>query len=98
MLDFKYPGLFGDVINTLRPVMDLWGLLFRVLGPSECFGLKGFTSEWLLRVLGLPGILSFFVLVYYFFDGRSNGLVKARINAKGNLFFVTFFCKPIPGI
>lgn len=32
VLDFTYPGVFGDVIEFLRPLMDLWGLVFRALG------------------------------------------------------------------
>jgi hypothetical protein len=94
VLDFQYPGLFGDVIDALRPIMDLWGLLFRALGPSECFGLRGFTSRWLLRVVGLPAVLSFCVLLYYAYDRYANAPDKARIRAKGNLFFAVFFCYP----
>ena len=25
VLDFTYPGLFGDVIKALKPLMDIWG-------------------------------------------------------------------------
>eukprot|EP01051_Picozoa_sp_SAG22_P021398 SAG22_NODE_4708_length_1185_cov_1.369245_2_plen_63_part_00 len=39
------PGMFGDVIKALKPLMDMWGLLFQALGPSECYGIKGFTSK-----------------------------------------------------
>ena len=40
-------------------------MLFRALGPSECFGFKGFTSKWLLRVIGLPAIFSLIIALYY---------------------------------
>lgn len=96
VLNFQYPGLFGDVIEMMRPIMvrfilkvmgfvltmmdsmlkmmgfilnymwqDVWGLLFRALGPSECFGVQGFTSRWLLRVVALPLIMCVFVLVIF---------------------------------
>eukprot|EP01047_Picozoa_sp_COSAG01_P029060 COSAG01_NODE_1979_length_8743_cov_18.850069_6_plen_1614_part_00 len=94
ILDFQFPGLFGDVIDFLQPLMDLFGLLFRALGPSECFGISGFNSRWFLRVLGMPGIMSLFVfgifLVQLVFHGRED----AANSAKSNLFFVVFFCYP----
>ena len=94
VLDFQYPGIFGDVIAALKPIMDIWGLLFRALGPSECFGLHGFTSRWLLRVVGLPGVMSFIVLIIYFINVCRDGNRAAKANAKGNMFFVVFFCYP----
>ena len=94
VLDFTYPGVFGDVIEALRPVMDLWGLLFRALGPSECFGVQGFTAKWLLRVVGLPLLLTTLVSLYYVHDRRKSGAAKARTNFKGHMFFVVFFCYP----
>lgn len=94
VLDFQYPGIFGDVIKALRPIMDLWGLLFRALGPSECFGLKGFTARWLLRIVGLPGVIATICLCYYCWDRRSSGPAKAGTNLKSHAFFGVFFCYP----
>eukprot|EP01047_Picozoa_sp_COSAG01_P013588 COSAG01_NODE_643_length_14566_cov_31.994194_5_plen_784_part_00 len=94
VLDFTYPGFFGEVIDGLRPVMDVFGLLFRALGPSECFGIRSFGARWVLRVVGLPGILSAVCVAYYVFDRHSNGKKKATTMLKGNLFFVIFFCYP----
>ena len=111
VLDFTYPGVFGDVIDFIRPVMDLWGLLFRALGPSECFGVKGFTAkvtttpfkfenpcsladlegglrQWLLRVVGLPVLLSTVVALLYIQQRHSIGAAKAGSNAKGQMFMV----------
>eukprot|EP01043_Picozoa_sp_COSAG02_P019551 COSAG02_NODE_946_length_15721_cov_11.468860_10_plen_125_part_00 len=85
-----------DVIAALKPVMDLWGLLFRALGPSECFGLKGFTSRWLLRVVGLPGMIATIILCYYIYDRHKNGVSKANTNAKSHIFFGIFFCCTLP--
>ena len=91
VLNFQYPPVFSKIIDTIRPVMDVWSLLFRVLGSSECFGLVGFESRWLLRVVALPIVLSLIVLMAYCFEHRSNP-DKARSHAKGNLFFAVFFC------
>ena len=52
VLDFRFPGVFGAFMEALKPVMDIWGLLFRALGPSECFGIQGFSAQFMLRVLG----------------------------------------------
>ena len=35
VLSFQYPPAFDAVIDAIRPVMDVWGLLFRALGSSE---------------------------------------------------------------
>ena len=91
VLNFKYPPFFSAVIDAIRPVMDVWSLLFRVLGSSECFGLVGFRSRWLLRVVVLPVMLSLVVLIAYCFDRRHNP-DKARLHAKSNMFFAVFFC------
>ena len=80
------------MIEALRPIMDLWGLLFRALGPSECFGLKGFTARWLLRVLGLPAVIGTIISFYYIYDRRKSGVEKANTNVKSHVFFGIFFC------
>ena len=90
MLSFQYPPAFEAVVDAIRPIMDVWGLLFRVLGSSECFGLIGFTSRWTLRVVVLPAILSFIVGTVYCIEKGSNP-AKAGSHAKGNLFFAVFF-------
>ena len=94
ILDFNFPGLFGDVIEFLRPLIDLWGLLFRALGPSECFGFAGFNSRWYLRVLGLPGMMSFVVFIIYLVQLKMRDHVEAMGAAKSNFAFVVFFCYP----
>ena len=88
VLDFNYPGLFAAVIDTLRPIMDVWSLLFRALGPSECFGLQGFTARWLLRVVALPLILGAFVLMVFAFQYCRRGAAYAKASARTNAFFV----------
>ena len=65
--------------------MDLWGLLFRALGPSECFGLKGFTSRWLLRVIGLPAIMAAICVLYYCYDSRKSSKYMATTNLKSHV-------------
>ena len=69
------------------------GLLFRALGPSECFGVKGFTAKWLLRVVGLPVILSAIVALIYLQQrlSKSVGPSKAAKAAQGQMFMVIFF-------
>jgi hypothetical protein len=94
VLDFQYPGLFGSVMEALRPIMDVWGLLFRALGPSECFGLQGFTTRWLLRVVAMPLIMTAFVLIVFTVHYYTHGVTYAKSNARGNFFFVVFFCYP----
>jgi hypothetical protein len=96
VLDFQYPGIFGDVIGALRPVMDLWGLLFRALGPSECFGLKGFTARWLLRVVGLPGMIALTIISMYCWNARKHGAETAGTQAKSHAFFGTSHRKHFP--
>ena len=86
--------MFGDVLQALKPIMDLWGLLFRALGPSECFGISGFTAKWLLRVVGMPLILAAIVLMVWIFDRCRIGKAKANINMKSNAFFAVFFSYP----
>ena len=88
ILDFQFPGLFGDVIEFLRPLIDLWGLLFRALGPSECFGLGGFSSRWFLRVTGLPGIMSLVVVIICCVHMRIRDRTEAISAAKSNMAFV----------
>ena len=95
VLNFVYPGIFGDVIAILKPILDIWGLLFRALGPSECFGVQGFTSSWLLRVVGLPLVMSAVVVVIFVVErirASSDTDDQSAINLKGNFFFVIFFC------
>jgi hypothetical protein len=94
VLDFTYPELFGDVIEAVRPVMDMWGLLFRALGPSECFGIAGFTAKWVLRVVGLPAVLGLGILLYWIYDRHASGAEKANFNAKSHVFFAVFFSYP----
>lgn len=78
--------------------MDLWGLLFRALGPSECFGISGFTAKWLLRVVGLPAILSCIVLVVWAIDRYRVGPIKAQINMKGHVSQLQFYAMQIYGL
>ena len=72
VLDFTYPGLFGDVIKALKQLMDIYGLLFKALGPSECYGLRGFTSRWMLRIIGMPVVFIILILLYWIFDKQTN--------------------------
>ena len=62
------------------------------MGPSECFGLQGFKARWFLRVLGLPGIMMGFVVGIFAYQLCTSGKVAASTNARGNMFFVVFFC------
>ena len=67
----------------------------KALGPSECFGLKGFTSKWLLRIIGLPGILCLVCLLYYAYDKRTNpDKAQPKTNLISHAFFAVFFCYP----
>jgi hypothetical protein len=90
VLSFQYPPVFEAVIDAIRPIMDVWGLLFRALGSSECFGLIGFSSKWTLRVVVLPFILSLVVAMIYCIE-KGSSRDKAMSHAKGNLFFAVFF-------
>ena len=92
VLNFRFPPAFTAVIDAIRPIMDVWGLVFRALGSSECFGLIGFSSRWLLRVVALPVVLSLIVWMAYCFEKRGKNPAKAKTHAKGNMFFAVFFC------
>ena len=46
----------------------------------------------MLRVVALPLILCIVVAIVYTFEKRGKTPDKANTHAKGNLFFVTFFC------
>ena len=94
VLDFTYPGMFGEVIEAIRPITDFWNLFFRALGPSECFGLRGFLSRWMLRVVGLPSIAAVAVTLYWLYDRRASGTSKAATRAKSHFFLATFLCYP----
>ena len=94
VLDFTYPGVFGDVIEFLRPVMDLWGLFFRALGPSECYGVKGFVAKWMLRVVGMPVVGAFVVSCLYIYNRCKHSRRKAWTEMKSHTFMcVFFFCE-----
>lgn len=80
--------------NTTASLQDIWTLLFRIVGPSECFGLKGFATRWILRVVVLPLVGVAFVMLIYANDQRLGLTENARSNAATHLFFVVFFCYP----
>lgn len=82
------------MIEAMKPITDAWGLLFRALGPSECFGLKGFFSRWLLRIAGLPLVFAIIIVIVWAVDRRLNGFVKAKTRAKSHAFLAVFFCYP----
>ena len=96
MLDFTYPEIFRGVIHALKPLLDVWELFFRALGPSECFGIKGFASKWLLRVVGLPGVFSALIITHWLWSRRQVSAEQARVQAKGELFLAVFFCECAP--
>ena len=62
--------------------MDVFGLLFRAMGPSECFGIQGFNSRWILRVVGLPIFMGIFVLLIYVYERWRKSAADAAMNAK----------------
>lgn len=96
VLDIQYPNIFGSVIEFLKPFMDVFSLLFRAVGPSECFGIQGFNSRWFLRVIGLPAVLSVFVGIAFVWDRYVSRPPNphAAVNLKSNCFFAIFFCYP----
>ena len=65
----------------------------RALGPSECFGISGFTAKWLLRVLGLPTILGVIVLVVWAVDRYRFGPIKAQVNMKAHVRQRQFYAR-----
>jgi hypothetical protein len=38
--------LDSQVIDGLRPAIDFFQIVFKLLGPSECFGVTGFLQNW----------------------------------------------------
>lgn len=65
--------------------------LFR---PSECFGIKGFTAKWLLRVVGMPLACAVLVVSLYIYNRCKQGARKAWVEMKGHVFMCVFFCYP----
>jgi hypothetical protein len=97
VMNFRYPGALGDVMNGLRPVFDFVQIVFKLLGPSECFGVTGFLQNWLMRVVGLPLICLSIISAKYLFNRWRHGTahVDALANAKDHGFFAVFYCYPI---
>jgi Ca2+-binding EF-hand superfamily protein len=94
VLSFPYPPEFQAVVDTIQPVIDFWGVLFRLMGVnSDCLGLTGFSSRWALRVFVLPAMLAFGVFVCWVAE-KSLGKEKATSHAKGNAFLSVFFVYP----
>jgi hypothetical protein len=93
VLDYSFPGAFGDIVQILKPILDIVGIVFSILGPSECYGMKGYTSRWLLRVVALPLIGIAFVALAFAYDFQSD-VTTARANLSTRMFFVLFLvCK-----
>ena len=91
VLNFAYPPLFGGVIDAIRPIIEIWSLLFRALGSSDCLGFRGFVSMWNLRIWGLPLVLCGFVILVYLYN-RIRQPEKAAQELPGHMFLVVFFC------
>lgn len=97
VLDFNFYSIcpyFSDVMNIVKPLMDVWGLFFRALGPSECFGLQSYTQMWALRVFGLPCVIFVLGFLAYLNNVHRKGREVARTTAKTHGFMGIFFCYP----
>ena len=95
VLEFKYPGIFGAMIEAMRPVMDAWGLVFRALGPTECFGLAGFQSKWMLRVIGSPLFFGALIATKHMYDRHHDGRTAAAKKTRGFCFLAIYICYPV---
>ena len=94
VLNFPYPPAFQAVVDVISPIIDFWGMLFRILAVSpECMGLQGFTNSWIMRVVALPVVLCLVVLLVWAVE-KSQGNTKANSHAKGNVFLAIFFSYP----
>ena len=94
VLSFPYPPLFNSIVQALRPIIDVWGVIFRLLGlSSECVGLTGFSSRWVMRIVVLPAMLCVLVGLIYLIEKLVQKSDKAGSHARGNAFLVTFFGK-----
>ena len=80
------------MMDSLRPIMDAWGLLFRALGPTECFGLKGFESKWVLRVVGSPLVFGALIALKHVYETHKNGAKAAWKMTKGYCFLAIYIC------
>jgi hypothetical protein len=96
VLSFPYPPLFNSVVNVIRPIIDVWGVLFRLLGlSSECAGLIGFNSRWTMRVVVLPLVLLVIIGIIYAVEKcKREDSSKAGSHARGNMFLAVFFVYP----
>lgn len=94
VLNFPYPPAFQAVVDVISPIIDFWGMLFRILAVSpECMGLQGFSNGWVMRVFVLPVVLCLVVMLVWCVE-KSQGNEKANSHAKGNLFLAIFFSYP----
>jgi hypothetical protein len=78
VLDFTWPGLFGDLIAMVKPIFEWWTFVFAFIGPGECYGLRSYPALWTLKVFGMFAVLSTLVALNYLYDVRQEKRSSAR--------------------
>ena len=94
VLNMRYPGMFGKLLDAMRPVMELWTVAFQVFGPLDCLGLRGFASTWLLRVVGAPVFFAVVIALVYVHARRTKGVAAAGERAKRFAMVATYLIYP----
>ena len=93
-------GSFLKLLGQASAVRDCHILLQNLskdqaLRNKSCIadGLRGFTSHWLLRIIGMPVFFMIIILLYWIYDKRTNpDKDQPYVNAISHLFFAVFFC------
>ena len=102
VLEFTWPGLFGKLIATIKPLFEWWRGVFFFIGPGECYGLRDYRSWWMMKVFGMLGALSALIFCNYLSDVRKDARDKSGskdtlspgAKAMSHASLAVFFCYP----
>jgi hypothetical protein len=100
ILNFRYPGWFGDFVDAIRPIVEPWKIFFRLLEPAAClelFGISlgGFHAQWVLNVVAQPIILILVLALLKLASAALNQRWSGDVlELTSGLFLIFFFCYP----
>ena len=90
VLRVHYPPEFASAVEQMRFLSDLWNVFF----DSECQGLSGIHSQWMMKVAVLPLMCTFMVVCAFVLIQRQNGTSVALQKSKSYLFGCVFLLYP----
>eukprot|EP01052_Picozoa_sp_SAG31_P015468 SAG31_NODE_994_length_10499_cov_6.293452_6_plen_2190_part_01 len=106
VLDFTYPGWFGNVIDFTRPFFSSLKELIAAFDASECYGVRDHQTIWLAKAFGIPVLMILLLglecLYYHVLKGcrrqqnvRSNSNKQAKeTNIAQHAGLAIFICYP----